>query len=126
MKTQFHLLILFVVLVASVSGYAQNAGRSDSVVVQISIVNCVETQNLNAPINRSYLTGGTGISGGGSSEKCGYYSYSIYVVRRNKKQVTVHLSISADSKSIEKELVLARGRRNEYQLGPDVKVIASY
>lgn len=39
--------------------------------VQISIKNCLESENISVPINKSYLASGKGVSGGGSSREWG-------------------------------------------------------
>lgn len=118
--------LLLLAITASISVYAQKLKLNEYAVAQISIERCLESENISIPINRSYLVSGRGVSGGGSSRECGNYSYAMYAVRQGRKRVSVHLSVSVNAVSVEKDIVLTRGNKNEFQLRQGIKVVASY
>ena len=119
-------LLLLLAVTIFLPAYGQKPKLPEFATVQISIENCLEAENIAVPINKSYLASGKGVSGGGSSRACGSYSYAMYAMKRGKSRISVHLTVSVNSANVEKELVLTRGKKNEYQLGQGIKVVASY
>ena len=124
-KPVIALLLLWAVTIL-LPAYGQKPKLPESATVQISIEDCLESEDIAIPINKSYLTSGKFVSGGGRSRACGSYSYAMHAMKRGRSRVSIHLTVSVNSANIEKELVLTRGKKNEYQLGQGIKVVASY
>jgi hypothetical protein len=125
MKTRF-LIIYALLLTASLPASAQKPKPGDVAVARISIEKCLESGDISVPVNKSYLAAGRGVTGGGSSKECGTFSYAMHAVRRDRNRARLHLTVSVNSESLEREITLRRGRRAEVQLGHGIKVVASY
>ena len=126
---RIHLLaasLLLLVITSCVPAYAQKPKANEFASVQISIENCLDAESISVPVNKSYLVAGKGVSGGGISKECGSFSYAMYAVRQSKKKISIRLSVRVNCVDDEKDIIHIRGKKDEYQLGQGIKVVASY
>jgi hypothetical protein len=129
LRKQF--LVAIFVLAAFATDARVLAKPKQVVTAQMFFTGCEPSEKLSVPINRSYDSaagiGGkrTTITSQGRSPACDCsYSFSTYRLPRNR--VRLNLNVSFRSQSVEKNIVLIRGKTVDIQLANGVRLVAGF
>ena len=120
-----------VVLAAFATDARVLAKPKQVVTAQMVFTDCEPSEKLSVPINRSYHSGvsiggkRSSITSQGRSTTCDCsYSFSAHRLPRNR--VKLNLNISFRSQSVEKDIVLIRGKTVDIQLANGVRLVAGF
>jgi hypothetical protein len=129
LRKQF--LVAIFVLVAFATDARVLAKPKQVVTTQMFFTDCEPSEKLPVPINRSYHSGvsiggkRSTITSRGRSPECDCsYSFSAHRLPRNRVQLS--LNISFRSQSVEKNIVLIRGKAVNIQLANGVRFVAGF
>jgi|SRR5215813_4422750 len=129
LRKQF--LFAIFVLAAFATNARVVAKPKQVVTAQIFLTSCAPSEKVSVPINRSYNSGvsiggkNALITSHGGSPACDYsYSFSAYRLPRNRVKLTLNVSIQ--SQSVEKHIVLIRGKTVDIQLASGVRLVAGF
>jgi len=129
LRKQF--LVAIFVLAAFATDARVLAKPKQVVTAQMFFTDCEPSEKLSVPINRSYDSGvsiggkRSTITSLGRSPACDCsYSFSAHRLPRNR--VKLSLNISFRSQSVEKNIVLTRGKTVEIQLANGVRLVAGF
>ena len=129
LRKQF--LVAIFVLAAFATDARVLAKPKQVVTAQMFFTDCEPSEKLSVPINRSYHSGvsiggkRTSITSHGRSPACDCsYSFSAHRLPRNR--VKLNLNISFRSQSVEKDIVLIRGKTVDIQLANGVRLVAGF
>lgn len=124
------LVFVLVLTVTTVGGVS--AKPKETVTARVLIGECLKSENLSVPINRSqWRTTVSGIGGGGTSvglrgpDRCNY-SYDLLATRIDRNHVRLTLKVTTSAWAVEKTIILMRGKNIDLQLEHDVTLIAGF
>jgi hypothetical protein len=117
-------IVALVVGMAVAAPQETTAAKNGPVSVRLTINGCYESEDLSVPINRSFRRRGIGIGGGGNGS-C-HYSYNLDALRLGRNRVRLDVSVTVAGRSLEKQIILTRGKPFDAQLDLGVRLRAHY